>query len=120
MCFLSLMLAAEKHKATFMAPLGIGLTLFIAELMGVYYTGGSLNPVSPFTNLNLLVLMKLYQARSFGPAVVLGSFESYHWIYWLGPCMGATVAAGFYKFIKVCPFLCLLSSFIYISTVLGV
>ena len=29
------MLAAEKHKATFLAPIGIGLALFIAELSGV-------------------------------------------------------------------------------------
>lgn len=40
-----LFLAAEKHRATFLAPVGIGLALFIAELTGVYYTGGSLNPV---------------------------------------------------------------------------
>lgn len=39
-----LLLAAEKHKATFIAPIGIGLALFVAELLGVYYTGGSLNP----------------------------------------------------------------------------
>jgi len=62
----SLLLAAEKHKATFLAPIGIGLALFIAELLGVYYTGGSLNP-----------------ARSFGPCVVLADFDGYHWIYWL-------------------------------------
>ncbi|KAJ9108067.1 hypothetical protein QFC20_003636 [Naganishia adeliensis] len=81
-----LLLAAEKHKATFLAPIGIGLALFIAELMSVYYTGGSLNP-----------------ARSFGPDVVLHKFSGYHWIYWLGPWMGATLAAGFYKFIKASP-----------------
>ena len=40
-------------------------------------------------------------ARSFGPAVVDRSFVGYHWIYWLGPTLGAIVAAGFYKFIKV-------------------
>lgn len=34
------MLAAEKHKGTFLAPLGIGLALFIAELAGVFFTGG--------------------------------------------------------------------------------
>lgn len=27
------MLAAEKHRATFMAPVGIGISLFIAELL---------------------------------------------------------------------------------------
>lgn len=28
------MLAAEKHKGTFLAPIGIGLALFVAELAG--------------------------------------------------------------------------------------
>ena len=32
--FAIFMLAAEKHKATFIAPIGIGLALFIAELSG--------------------------------------------------------------------------------------
>ncbi|KAF2692150.1 aquaporin [Lentithecium fluviatile CBS 122367] len=82
--FTIFMLAAEKHKGTFIAPVGIGLSLFVAELTGVYFTGGSLNP-----------------ARSFGPAVVVRSFEGYHWIYWVGPILGAIVASGFYKFIKI-------------------
>ncbi|GAB7351743.1 hypothetical protein MBLNU459_g2326t1 [Dothideomycetes sp. NU459] len=82
--FTIFMLAAEKHKGTFIAPVGIGLSLFIAELTGVFFTGGSLNP-----------------ARSFGPAVVDRNFEGYHWIYWVGPVLGSLVAAGFYKFIKV-------------------
>ncbi|KAL8864889.1 MAG: hypothetical protein Q9198_009581, partial [Flavoplaca austrocitrina] len=33
--FTIFMLAAEKHKGTFIAPIGIGLSLFIAELTGV-------------------------------------------------------------------------------------
>lgn len=32
--FAIFMLAAEKHSATFIAPVGIGLALFIAELTG--------------------------------------------------------------------------------------
>src|ERR1700748_2771195 len=59
--FVIFMLAAEKHKATYLAPVGIGLALFVAEMCGVYYTGGSLNP-----------------ARSFGPAVLTG-FRGSHW-----------------------------------------
>ena len=31
-----LMLAAEKTRATFIAPVGIGLALFVAELTGDY------------------------------------------------------------------------------------
>lgn len=81
--FTILMLAAEKSKVTFMAPLGIGLSLFIAELAGVFYTGGSLNP-----------------ARSFGPAVVSHNFPGYHWIYWVGPFMGSGLTAGYYRFVK--------------------
>lgn len=62
--FTIFMLAKEKHRATFLAPIGIGLTLFIAELVGVQFTGGSLNP-----------------ARSFGPCVVTATFDQEHWIY---------------------------------------
>ncbi|KAL1634843.1 hypothetical protein SLS58_010526 [Diplodia intermedia] len=82
--FTILMLAKEKHKATFIAPVGIGLALFIAELCGVYYTGGSLNP-----------------ARSIGPCIVTNTWDSTHWIYWLGPAIGCAFAIGFYKFIKI-------------------
>ncbi|ESZ94199.1 hypothetical protein SBOR_5425 [Sclerotinia borealis F-4128] len=82
--FTIFMLAAEKHKGTFIAPIGIGLSLFIAELTGVYFTGGSVNP-----------------ARSFGPSVVARQFNGYHWIYWVGPILGAILASGFYKFIKM-------------------
>ena len=78
------MLAAEKHKATFLAPIGIGLALFVAELVGVFYTGGSLNP-----------------ARSFGPCVVTRNFPGYHYIYWFGPVMGTLLAYGVYKIIKM-------------------
>jgi aquaporin related protein len=78
------MLAVEKHRGTFLAPIGIGLALFVAELAGVLFTGGSLNP-----------------ARSFGPDVILGTFNHYHWIYWLGPFLGAIIAVFFYHFIKM-------------------
>ncbi|KAH6855483.1 aquaporin-like protein [Chaetomium sp. MPI-CAGE-AT-0009] len=81
--FVIIMLAAEKHKSTFLAPIGIGITFFLAELVGVYFTGGSLNP-----------------ARSLGPAVVNRSFPGYFWIYWLGPLLGSLLACGFYVLLK--------------------
>ena len=62
--FTVFMLAKEKHKATYMAPIGIGIALFVAELVGVFFTGGSLNP-----------------ARSLGPCVIVGEFDKEHWIY---------------------------------------
>lgn len=78
-----LMLAAEKSKATFLAPVGIGLTLFIAELAGINFTGASLNP-----------------ARSFGPAVVSGRIESDHWVYWAGPLLGTGLSSLLYGYLK--------------------
>ncbi|KAL1582511.1 hypothetical protein WHR41_08829 [Cladosporium halotolerans] len=81
--FTIFLLAAEKHRATFIAPIGIGLALFIAHLAGVRFTGASLNP-----------------ARSFGPDVVTGSFESHHWIYWVGPLLGSLLAVFAYRVIK--------------------
>jgi hypothetical protein len=82
--FTIIMLAKEKHRATFIAPVGIGLALFIAELVAVYYTGGSLNP-----------------ARSFGPAAVAHDFTGSHWIYWVGPFLGSVLAVGFYQLMKI-------------------
>ena len=100
--FTIFMLAAEKHKGTFLAPVGIGLALFIAELSGVYFTGGELDDQVPSFEPLLTSQLKgsLNPARSFGPAVVLGSFPGYHWIYWLGPAFGALVAVGFYRLVK--------------------
>lgn len=80
--FTIFMLAAEKHAGNFLAPVGVGLALFIAELVGVFWTGGSLNP-----------------ARSFAPGVVRG-FRSTQWIYWVGPIAGAVLAVIIYKIIK--------------------
>jgi aquaporin related protein len=80
--FVVLMLAVEKHKATHMAPIGIGIALFIIHLAGINYTGASANP-----------------ARSFGPEVVSG-FEHYDWIYWVGPLLGSLLASGLYRLLK--------------------
>ncbi|EJD40231.1 aquaporin-like protein [Auricularia subglabra TFB-10046 SS5] len=77
-----LMLAVEKHRTTPFAPIGVGITLFICELWSIPLTGGSVNT-----------------ARSFGPAVVT-EFSNTHWIYWLGPTMGAVLASIVYIFIK--------------------
>jgi aquaporin related protein len=82
--FTIIMLAKEKHRATFIAPVGIGLALFIAELVAVYYTGGSLN-----------------SARSFGPAAIAHNFTSHHWVYWVGPFVGSVLAVGFYQLMKI-------------------
>lgn len=75
-------LAVEKHHATYLAPLGIGIAVFIAHIAGTNYTGTSVNP-----------------ARSLGPAVFLG-FPSYHWIYWIGPILGTFLAFGLYTLMK--------------------
>lgn len=50
------MLAGEKHKATFIAPVGIGLALFLAELFATGLTGGSLNPARTLGMYSLTLL----------------------------------------------------------------
>ncbi|KAH9823722.1 putative MIP aquaporin TC1A8 family protein [Teratosphaeria destructans] len=81
--FTVLMLAAEKHESTYIAPIGIGMALFVVEVAGVYWTGASVNP-----------------ARSLGPCVAAASFQGYHWIYYVGPLLGALISAGYFHFIK--------------------
>ncbi|KAI5467517.1 aquaporin-like protein [Mariannaea sp. PMI_226] len=75
-------LAVEKHRGTYLAPIGIGLSVFIAHMVATNYTGTSINP-----------------ARSFGPACIVG-FTNYQWIYWLGPFMGSGLAFAIYTCFK--------------------
>lgn len=77
-----LFLAVEKHRATFLAPVGIGITLFAGHLFAVVYTGAAMNT-----------------ARAFGPSVV-GGFKSDHWIYWVGPTIGSVLGVVIYAFLK--------------------
>ena len=62
-----------------LAPIAIGLAVLVDHLFGVPVTGASMNP-----------------ARSFGPALVAGAWQD-HWIYWIGPAIGAGLAALFYQ-----------------------
>jgi len=58
-----------------LTPFCVGMTILILHCVGIPLTGASMNP-----------------ARSFGPAVVQGCWQL-HWIYWLGPLIGSTLAA---------------------------
>ncbi|KAH3675747.1 hypothetical protein WICMUC_002539 [Wickerhamomyces mucosus] len=84
LCTTVLFLAVEKHRATYLAPLWIGLALFVGHLICVYYTGAGLNP-----------------ARSLGPCVAAASFPNYHWIYWVGPILGSFLAFGIWQLLKL-------------------
>ena len=62
-------------KATRMGGFGVGLTVFLMALVGSPLTGAVMNP-----------------ARAFGPALVAGLWTG-HIAYWIGPILGAVVAA---------------------------
>jgi MIP family channel proteins len=63
------------------AGLPIGLVLGFDILVGGPLTGGSMNP-----------------ARSFGPALIGGTWTNY-WVYVVGPVIGGLVAASLYAFV---------------------
>ncbi|GAA96083.1 uncharacterized protein L969DRAFT_74266 [Mixia osmundae IAM 14324] len=82
LCLTVMFVAVEKHAATPLAPVAIGLTLFAIHLWAVIYTGAAVN-----------------FARNFGPAVVTG-FKSDFWIYFVGDGIGSLIAVAFYSFFK--------------------
>lgn len=70
--------AVDSRGAKAIAPLVIGLTITIGVLAIGPVSGAALNP-----------------SRAFGPALVQGEFTN-HWIYWVGPIVGAVLAALLY------------------------
>lgn len=80
--FVWTIMAVVKRGGTH-APAAISLTLVGVHLAGIPFSGASVNP-----------------ARSFGPAVVSGSFGPL-WVYLYAPLIGAVVAAILYRLFAV-------------------
>ena len=73
---------AKKGAGNF-AGLAIGLSLILIHLVGIHYTGTSVNP-----------------ARSIGPAIFEGGQAINDlWVFIVGPFVGAAIAAGIWKII---------------------
>ena len=63
------------------APIAIGFVLGANILAGSPFDGAVMNP-----------------ARAFGPALVGWSWR-HHWVYWVGPLIGAGLAGALYEFV---------------------
>lgn len=80
----------DKKGAGNFAGLAIGLSLILIHLVGIHYTGTSVNP-----------------ARSVGPALFQGGVAlSQLWVFIVGPFIGAAIAAGVWKVIGGCCVCC--------------
>ncbi|KAK9169263.1 hypothetical protein Syun_001403 [Stephania yunnanensis] len=73
----------KKGDLGVIAPIAIGFIVGANILAGGAFDGASMNP-----------------AVSFGPAVVSWTWTS-HWVYWLGPFVGAAIAAVVYDTIFI-------------------
>ncbi len=73
----------SKPEFSSVAGIVIGLTLTLVHILGVPFTGTSVNP-----------------ARSFGPALLAGGEAlGQVWVFLLAPLVGAAIAALVYKFL---------------------
>ncbi|KAL3839652.1 hypothetical protein ACJIZ3_024243 [Penstemon smallii] len=73
--------ARDSHVPV-LAPLPIGFAVFMVHLATIPITGTGINP-----------------ARSFGAAVIFGQAWADHWIFWVGPIIGAAIAAIYHQYI---------------------
>jgi aquaporin-4 len=77
------MTAVHKNAPSGIAGLAIGGMIFLLHIVGVPLTGASMNP-----------------ARTFGTALIANYWE-FHWLYWLGPIIGAIIAALIMNYVFV-------------------
>ncbi|KAF9665030.1 hypothetical protein SADUNF_Sadunf16G0079700 [Salix dunnii] len=75
--------ARDSHVPV-LAPLPIGFAVFMVHLATIPITGTGINP-----------------ARSFGAAVIYNNEKAWddHWIFWVGPFIGAAIAALYHQYI---------------------
>ena len=72
----------SKQKNNAVSGIVIGLTLTLVHILGISFTGTSVNP-----------------ARSFGPALMLGQLDNI-WVFIVAPVVGGILAALVYKFLS--------------------
>ena len=78
---LAILGVTSKKENSTIAGLVIGGALTLVHLLGINFTGTSVNP-----------------ARSFGPALIAGSFNGI-WVFLLAPLVGGAIAAVLYSFL---------------------
>ena len=78
---LAILGVTSKENYGSVAGLVIGGALVLVHLLGISFTGTSVNP-----------------ARSFGPALFAGTMSTY-WVFLLAPLVGGALAAVVYKFL---------------------
>lgn len=71
----------RNAKNTDSTPVRFGLIISVISMAAGPFTGASMNTV-----------------RSFAPAVFNGDWDS-HWVYWVGPTLGALIGTFSYKFV---------------------
>lgn len=73
--------AGDPRGNQVIAPIAIGFAVLVISIVGVPLTGTGANP-----------------ARAFGPALIQNSWSD-HWVYWIGPLIGASAAGLSYFFL---------------------
>ncbi|KAG6522357.1 probable aquaporin PIP2-2 [Zingiber officinale] len=75
--------ARDSHVPV-LAPLPIGFAVFMVHLATIPITGTGINP-----------------ARSFGAAVIYNQDKAWddQWIFWVGPFIGAAIAAAYHQYV---------------------
>ncbi|KAH7446985.1 hypothetical protein KP509_01G085200 [Ceratopteris richardii] len=82
--------SARDSHVPLLAPLPIGFAVFLVHLATIPITGTGINP-----------------ARSLGAAIIYNKKQAWddHWIFWVGPFIGATLACAYHVLIiRALPF----------------
>ena len=96
-----ILLTAVDTSTNVLAPLAIGLTLALDVFAGGNATGASMNPARSLGPNIMASAFVSFSDRQNDPLITnytsSSQLWSYHWIYWAGPFLGATLAASLYR-----------------------
>jgi aquaporin-8/aquaporin related protein len=95
----TVLMTAVDRDDNALAPLAIGLAVFVGIIAGGDISGASMNPARSFGPLVMYSFVGNGHCKTEGSCQTVGALWRTHYIHWVGPLVGGAIAAVLYRFL---------------------